>query len=98
MNALNSAAACALGALAISALLAAPPASAQSPKEIQAALDAAHAKYKDIAEGANADYIPALAKVDAGAGRDYKHHVNRLRDAIKVREKSVLEQLKQVKK
>jgi glutaminase len=65
MNALNSAAACALGALAISALLAAPPASAQSPKEIQAALDAAHAKYKDIAEGANADYIPALAKVDS---------------------------------
>lgn len=32
--------------------------------EINAALDAAYAKYKDIKEGANADYIPALAKVD----------------------------------
>src|SRR5688572_24593880 len=30
----------------------------------QAALDAALAKYKDLKEGANADYIPALAKVD----------------------------------
>lgn len=28
------------------------------------ALNAAHAKYKDLKEGANADYIPALAKVD----------------------------------
>ena len=65
MNALKSAAACALGALTISALLAGLPAAAQTPKEIQAALDAAHAKYKDIAEGANADYIPALAKVDS---------------------------------
>jgi glutaminase len=40
-------------------------ASAQSPAEIQAALDAAYAKYKDLQEGANADYIPALAKVDS---------------------------------
>jgi len=32
--------------------------------EVDAALAAAHAKYKDIKEGANADYIPALAKVD----------------------------------
>ncbi len=39
-------------------------ASAQSPAEIQAALDAAYATYKDLQEGANADYIPALAKVD----------------------------------
>ena len=30
---------------------------------------------------------PELAKVDAGAGRDYKNQVNRLRDAIKEREK-----------
>jgi len=31
--------------------------------EIDAALTAAHAKYKGLAEGKNADYIPALAKV-----------------------------------
>ena len=36
------------------------PASAQ----IQAALDAAYAEFKDLKDGANADYIPALAKVD----------------------------------
>jgi glutaminase len=40
-------------------------ASAQTPDEIQAALDAAYAKYKDLKEGANADYIPALAAVDS---------------------------------
>ena len=40
-------------------------ASAQTPAEIQAALDAAYAKYKDLKEGANADYIPALAEVDS---------------------------------
>jgi len=28
-----------------------------------AALEVAHAKYKDLQEGKNADYIPALAKV-----------------------------------
>src|SRR6185436_9497929 len=33
--------------------------------QINAAMDAAYAKYKDIKEGANADYIPALAKVDS---------------------------------
>jgi len=44
---------------------AAAPLAAQSPAEIQAALDAAYAKYKDLKEGANADYIPALAKVDS---------------------------------
>jgi glutaminase len=32
--------------------------------QIQGAMDAAYNKYKDIKEGANADYIPALAKVD----------------------------------
>ncbi len=31
---------------------------------IQAAIDKAYADYKDLEEGANADYIPALAKVD----------------------------------
>ena len=32
--------------------------------DIQAALQAAYDKYKDIQEGKNADYIPALARVD----------------------------------
>lgn len=32
--------------------------------DIQSALDAAHARYKELKEGKNADYIPALAKVD----------------------------------
>jgi glutaminase len=46
--------------------LAAPAALAQAPPEasIKAALAAAHAKYKGLKEGANADYIPALAKVN----------------------------------
>ena len=35
------------------------------PAEIEAALKAAYAKYKDLKEGKNADYIPALAKVDS---------------------------------
>ena len=35
------------------------------PKKIQAALDAAYKKYKNLKEGKNADYIPALAKVDS---------------------------------
>jgi glutaminase len=53
-------------AVAIVALgLSAPSVWAQTPAEIQAALDAAHAKYKDLQEGKNADYIPALAKVDS---------------------------------
>jgi glutaminase len=38
---------------------------AQTPAQIDAALQAAEAKYKAIKEGANADYIPALAKVDS---------------------------------
>jgi glutaminase len=38
---------------------------AQKPVDIDAALKAAYAKYKDLKEGANADYIPALAKVDS---------------------------------
>jgi glutaminase len=54
-----------LPAVAIVALgLSAPSVWAQTPAEIQAALDAAHAKYKGLQEGKNADYIPALAKVD----------------------------------
>ena len=31
---------------------------------IQQAVDAAYAKYRTLKEGKNADYIPALAKVD----------------------------------
>ncbi len=46
---------CFLGAL---------PALAQTPAQIQTALDAAYAKYQNLQEGKNADYIPALAKVD----------------------------------
>src|SRR6516165_8287234 len=37
---------------------------AQGSSDIQSAVDAAHAKYKNLREGKNADYIPALAKVD----------------------------------
>ena len=37
---------------------------AQSPQEMQRVVDAAYAKYKVLHEGKNADYIPALAKVD----------------------------------
>ena len=45
-------------------LVVAPVAFAQAPADIQKAVDAAYAKYKDLKEGKNADYIPALAKVD----------------------------------
>ena len=40
---------------------------------------------------------PALASVDAGAGRDYKNQVDRLRQGIRERAKSVDNQLKQMK-
>src|SRR4026207_642064 len=52
-------------AVALLVAAAAAPLAAQPPAQIQAALDAAYAKYKDLQEGANADYIPALAKVDS---------------------------------
>ena len=53
-------------AFAVSVALATPSqAGAQTPAEIEAALQAAYAKYKDLKEGKNADYIPALAKVDS---------------------------------
>ncbi len=42
-----------------------PVAQAQTPAEIESALKAAYTKYKDLHEGKNADYIPALAKVDS---------------------------------
>jgi spore coat protein H len=41
---------------------------------------------------------PELAKFDAGAARNYKNQVNRLREAIKQREKVVNEQLKKLTK
>ena len=56
--------ACALPALAASRWHARRALRAQAPADIQAAVDAAYAKYKDLKEGKNADYIPALAKVD----------------------------------
>ena len=37
---------------------------AQSGADAQKAVDAAHAKFQTLKEGKNADYIPALAKVD----------------------------------
>jgi glutaminase len=52
-------------AAALAVLVTALPAlSADTPAAIQAALDAAYEKYKGLREGKNADYIPALAKVD----------------------------------
>jgi glutaminase len=51
--------------LGLLAAVAGTTAGAQSPAEIDAALKAAYEKYKAIKEGANADYIPALAKVDS---------------------------------
>jgi len=56
-----------MGAMAASMVLAlvAAPVAAQTPAEINAALTAAYNKYKDLKEGANADYIPALAEVDS---------------------------------
>jgi glutaminase len=49
---------------AAAAVLAVPATWAQKPEQIDAALKAAHAKYATLQEGANADYIPALAEVD----------------------------------
>ncbi len=40
------------------------PSHAQSAAEIQKAVDAAYEKFRTLKEGKNADYIPALAKVD----------------------------------
>jgi glutaminase len=57
------------GALLLAAALltlGVPSLRAQSPAaaDIQKAIDAAYAKYQNLQEGKNADYIPALAKVD----------------------------------
>ena len=48
----------------ISMLTLVPSVMAQKPADITKAVNAAYAKYKDTHEGKNADYIPALAKVD----------------------------------
>ena len=48
----------------LGALVWAMPASAQSPAEIQKVVDSAYQQFRTLKEGKNADYIPALAKVD----------------------------------
>ncbi len=53
--------ACLLG---LGALAQATPSSAQPPAQIQQAVDAAYQRFRTLNEGKNADYIPALAKVD----------------------------------
>jgi glutaminase len=54
------------GLLGVAALvtLALPSLDAQAPAGVQPAVDAAYAKFRTLKEGKNADYIPALAKVD----------------------------------
>ena len=58
-----SAGACALAYALLTSSM--PPVTAQAPADVQKAVDAAFAKYKDLKEGKNADYIPALAAVDS---------------------------------
>jgi glutaminase len=53
-----------LMAAVATSMLWSPPLPAQQAPNYQAAVDAAYAKYKGLKEGKNADYIPALAKVD----------------------------------
>jgi glutaminase len=50
-----------IAALALAALVSAW---AQTPDQFETSVKAAYAKFKDLHEGKNADYIPALAKVD----------------------------------
>jgi glutaminase len=50
--------------LAAALAAAASTARAQTPAQVESAMKAAHEKYRDSKEGKNADYIPALAKVD----------------------------------
>ena len=54
-----------VGTALVIAAAVAVPAAAQSPTQVDSALKAAYDKYKDLQEGKNADYIPALAKVDS---------------------------------
>lgn len=60
VNYARAAGICALGLLLSTAVAAKSP----SPQEIQSAVDAAYQEFKGLQKGANADYIPALAKVD----------------------------------
>jgi glutaminase len=53
-----------LNAAALAIALLSGGLAAQAPADAQKAVDAAFAKYKDLKRGKNADYIPALAKVD----------------------------------
>jgi len=48
----------------VSLALNVPSLRAQAQGDAQKVVDAAHAKFKTLKEGKNADYIPALAKVD----------------------------------
>ena len=49
---------------ALTLAVSAPSAQQPAAKNVQAAVDAAYGKYRTLKEGKNADYIPALAKVD----------------------------------
>src|SRR5262245_23424039 len=40
------------------------PVQSRASSNVKTAVDAAYGKFKTLAEGKNADYIPALAKVD----------------------------------
>jgi glutaminase len=55
-----------IGAVALAgvALVLPPRLAAQAAGNVQKAVDAAYAKFKNLKEGKNADYIPALAEVD----------------------------------
>jgi glutaminase len=58
---------CLMAAILVFALLIAPPSQAKPPSsgsDPQSEVNAAYAKFKALTEGKNADYIPALAKVD----------------------------------
>jgi glutaminase len=54
-----------IAALAATLALSSSIAQAQTADQVNTALKAAYDKYKNIKEGKNADYIPALAKVDS---------------------------------
>jgi len=49
---------------AVAAIVALTPVQAQSPANIATVLNETYSKFKTLQEGKNADYIPALAKVD----------------------------------
>jgi len=58
-----------LAAIAALSVAAVPAVAKKAPEPlskegVEAALDSAYAQFKDLKEGANADYIPALAEVD----------------------------------